>query len=192
MLVQEPPKCKKNSYPAFDYLWTDGRVMIARRKGSDWAVSAGDGLTRKARGDIQVLAMGRRGYQGKIIRVVNAYFQGQGREEDQRPAEEALWDDILVEDNCLVAGDFNAHSPLWNPKCTTRKNATFLEELVKSFDFQILNDDQATRPPARDEDGIHSVIDLTLAAPGAGPFCEDWRVAEEVHGLTSDHVSSTM
>ena len=124
VLVQEPPEDHRYSHPEFDLLWTEGRVMTARRKNSDWTVSTEDGLARETRGDVQVLALGRRGYQGRVLRAVNAYFQVQDRNgvnsNNQRPAEKALWDDILTEDNCILAGDFNVHSRLWNPRCTTR------------------------------------------------------------------------
>ena len=60
VLVQEPPSYRGNSHLAFDFLRTGGRVMTARRKNSDWAVSAEDGLTGEARGDVQVLGLGRR------------------------------------------------------------------------------------------------------------------------------------
>lgn len=53
-----------NSHPASDFLWA-GRVLTARRKSSDWTVSTEDGFVREARGDVQVLALGRRGHQGR-------------------------------------------------------------------------------------------------------------------------------
>ena len=75
VLVQEAPEFHGSSHPAYDYLWTNGRVMTARRRSSDWTVSVESGLTREACGDVQVLALGRRGHQGRVVRVVNAYFQ---------------------------------------------------------------------------------------------------------------------
>ena len=41
----------------------------------DWTVSAEGGFTREAGGDVQVLALGKRGYRGRVLRVVNAYSQ---------------------------------------------------------------------------------------------------------------------
>lgn len=105
-----------------------------------------------------------------------------------RPAERALWDDILGDGDCIVAGDFNAHSPVWNPLCRERRNATFLEDLVEAHELQVLNDGMATRPANEDSD-IHSVMDLTLATPGAGPLCGGWRVeGRDEEGTHSDHV----
>ena len=61
VLVQEPPARWGRSHPGFDFLWTVGRAMKARRKDSDWTFTTEDNLTRGARGDVQALAAGRRG-----------------------------------------------------------------------------------------------------------------------------------
>lgn len=146
------------------------------------------GDTREAEGDVQVLALGRRGHQGRVLRVVNTYSQRRSREGDYRPAERAEWDDILAEETTIVAGDFNAHSRMWNPHCTARRDATFLEELIRSFDLQDLNDGKTTRQARREGDTPNSVIDLTLAGAGAGPDGREWRVLDEEEDATgSDH-----
>ena len=119
-----------------------------------------------------------------MLRVVNAYLQKKGRTGADRPAERTLWDDIFSEDSCILAGDFNAHSTMWNPRCTQRRNAAFLKELIRDSDFQVLNNDQATRP----SETLHSIINPTLATPGAGPYCRNWRiVGEEEQASPSDH-----
>ena len=96
VLVQEPPEYDGNRHSGYEYLWA-GRVMTARRKDSDWTVSTEDKYTRAAGGDVQVLALGRRGHQGREIRVVNAYFQGTSRTARERRAHQADWDGILSE-----------------------------------------------------------------------------------------------
>ena len=48
--------------------------------------------------------MGRRDHRGRVVRVVNAYFQKKGRDGTYRPAEKALWDDILGGGDCILAG----------------------------------------------------------------------------------------
>ena len=121
------------------------------------------------------------------MRVVNACFQKKGRNGTYRPAEKALWDYILGGGDCILAGDFDARSPVRNRFCTTRRNATFLEDLIAAHELQVLNDDRETRP-TRPEGTLHSIIDLTLATPGAGPRCEGWRVVEEECVAHSDHV----
>ena len=182
VLVQEPPEFRGNRHPAFRYLWRD-RVLTAVRIDSNWTVSTEERFTKEA-SDTQVLALGRRGHSQRELRVVNTYHQGTARGDNTRGAERAEWDDLLLED-CILAGDFNAHSPTWNRECNQRRNARFLEELIETHDLEVKNNSQATRP----ESGIHSIIDLTLTTPGASPFCQNWRVLDDDGQATgSDHV----
>ena len=167
VLVQEPPEYDGNRHPGYEYLWA-GRVMTARRKDSDWTVSTEDKYTRAAGGDVQVLALGRRGHQGREIRVVNAYFQGTSRTARERRAHQADWDGILSESS-ILAGDFNAHSPRWNQLCTQRRDAGFLEGLMDTYELVVRNGPQVTRPNSE----CYSVIDLTLITPEVVQFCQD-------------------
>lgn len=59
---------------------------------------------------------------------------------------------------------------MWNPRRENRRDASFLEDMIRAFDLQVLNDNRATRP----SDGIHSIADLALASPGAGADCRGW------------------
>ena len=172
VLVQEPLVFRGSRHPAFKYLWKD-RALMAVRIDSDWTVSTEERFTRGA-SDTQVLALGRKGHNQREIRVVNTYHQGTARGVNTRGAERAEWDKLLLED-CIVTGDFNAHSPAWNRECTQRRNARFLEELIETHDLEVKNNNQATRP----ESGAYSIIDLTLATPGATPFLQDWRILDE-------------
>ena len=87
-----------------------------------------------------------------------------------------------------MAGDFNAHSTMWNLHCMTPRNAAFLEDLIITYELQVLNDDHETRP-TRPGGSLHSIIDLTLATPGAGPSCKEWSIVEDdEQATTSDHV----
>ena len=119
---------------------------------------------------------------------MNTYFQKNRRNGTYTPAEKALWDDILGVDECILAGDFNAHSTMWNRFCTAPRNARFLEDMIRAHELLVLNDDHETRP-ARPGGSLHSIIDLTLATQGAGPSITDWRVVEEEDQAShSDHV----
>ena len=169
VLVQEPPAFLGVRHPGFAFLRAE-RVLSAMRVDSDCTITTEDSFTRDAEGDVQVLAMGRRGHRGMALRVANAYFQKTGREGTYRPAERAMWHDILGDGDCILAGDFNAHSPAWNPRCRTRRNAAFLESLVETHELQVLNDGTATRPASHSSE-LHSVVDLPLATPGAGRMC---------------------
>jgi ribonuclease HI len=185
VLVQEPPKFEGSKHPAFEFLREKGgRVMTARRVDSDWTCSTEDSWTKDTSGDLQVLALGRRGHPGREVRILNAYLQGTGRQSRDRPAERADWDSILLVDT-ILAGDFNAHSRRWNPQCEQRRDAAFLEELIDAHELHVKNDGQATRPVSK----CHSVIDLTLATPEAAPYCKDWRILRREDQVTgSDHV----
>lgn len=130
MLIQEPPNSDcRPTHTACD-LWSVGRTLAARRVDSDWTVTTEGAHTGATEGDVQVLAVGRRGQVGRHLRVVNVYFQRHGREGSYRPAERARWDDILTDEAVVIARDCNAHSPVWNPWCTTRRDARSLEDLI--------------------------------------------------------------
>ena len=119
--------------------------------------------------------------------MVNSYHQGTSRESRDRGATRARWDEILLEENCILAGDFNVHSPVWNPHCTgsQHRDAAFLEELIETHELVVKNDGQVTQPASK----CHSIIDLTLATPKAAPFCQEWRILDgEEHATGSDHV----
>jgi hypothetical protein len=73
VLIQEPPTFQHYRHPAYQYIWSRGRVMTARRITSDWTVSTEDRFTQDCKGDVQVLALGRRNKQGKVVRIVNIY-----------------------------------------------------------------------------------------------------------------------
>ena len=182
VLVQEPPEFRESRHPAFRYL-RKNRVLTAVRIDSDWTVSTKERFTREA-SDAQVLALGRKGHGQREIRVVNTYHQGTTRRDNTRGAKRTEWDDLILED-CIVAGDFNAHSPVWNREYTQRRNSRFLEEPIEMHDLEVKNNCQATRPVSE----THSIIDLTLVTPGASPFCQSWRILDEDGQATgSDHM----
>ena len=85
VLVQEPPAFEGVGHPGFEFLRA-GRVLAARRVDSDWTITTEDSFTRKAEGDVQVLALGRRGHRGRVLRVVTPISRrGAGRAPTDRP-----------------------------------------------------------------------------------------------------------
>jgi hypothetical protein len=180
IVIQEPPVDQRYRHDSYDFLWTTGRVMTARLKTSEWTCSPEDNLTRDSQGDVQLLALGRRGQKGRLVRIANVYSSKVFRGGPGRPAHLANWADILREDT-ILAGDFNAHSPRWNPHESQRRNHHFLEELIDDFGLIVHNDGTATRH--KDNTGRHdydddsdddeddlpseriSIIDLTLSSP---------------------------
>ena len=103
VLLQEPPMVDGHRHLAFESLRA-GIVTTARRVDSEWTLSTEDVLTRETGGDVQVLALGKRGHRGRVLRVVNAYFQISGQDGDHRTAERAFWDDIFAEQLCNHRG----------------------------------------------------------------------------------------
>ena len=197
VLFQEPPTGRGEfaiRNPAFEILWpqtTTGRpsrVATAKRIDSEWNFSEETRFTEaETEGDVQVVRATRRDGTGAPFRIANAYFQSVGRGGGPQPAKRAQWDFLLEESSeipCVVGGDFNAHSPRWNNRCVTRRNATFLEDLIDSFNLSILNDQSQTRFGGLN----HSIIDLTLATPSAAIYCQGWRVLDTLEeGSGSDH-----
>ena len=80
-------------------------------------------------------------------------------------------------------GDFNAHSPLWNPLARARVNARPLENLIDEAGLYINNELGVSTRPKRTP-GI-SIIDLALTTVSMGPL-ETWVIDQE-HPTGSDH-----
>jgi endonuclease/exonuclease/phosphatase family metal-dependent hydrolase len=123
-------------------------------------------------------------------RIVNCYdnWLGEGycwqgnSSRHRRAIEDAEWRP-LVEGRCLILGDFNAHSPLWNPHTNQRTNALSLENLIESFDLHINNTPGIPTRPKRTP-GI-SIIDLAISTPELG-LLDSWLVDNELP-TGSDH-----
>jgi len=85
-----------------------GRGLTTSER-TDWNKSAGD--------DLIVVHTKRKGE--KLIRIVNIYDQ-RATETGERPARRLNWQKIMRQGGggMVLAGDFNAHSQLWDPRCT--------------------------------------------------------------------------
>jgi len=87
----------------------------------------------------------------------------------------------LIQGRTILAGDFNARSPLWDPWVEGRHNAGVTEGLIEGHALIVNNDDQPTRCGRKSR----SVIDLTLSTPGVG-ILRTWEVDEDL-ATPSDH-----
>jgi hypothetical protein len=139
---------------------------------------------------MDIWELGRAKEKKRRTRVINCYdnWLGPGLcwqgdiEERRRAIEDVHWDSVL-EGRCLLLGDFNAHSPLWNPQANARTNARLLEDLIERESLYINNTlGVPTRP--KTTPGI-SIIDLSLTTVEMGPL-EAWTVDED-HATGSDH-----
>ena len=80
-------------------------------------------------------------------------------------------------------GDFNAHSPIWNPEITQRKNAAPLEEIIDQHSLYINNPlGEATH--YKESPGL-SIIDLALTTPSLESL-QAWEIDKE-RATGSDH-----
>lgn len=61
-----------------------------------------------------------RGEERKTRQDRQRLLPGRGRDGNYRPAQWARRDEIFTGGPCILAGDFNAHSLVWNPKCLER------------------------------------------------------------------------
>ena len=78
---------------------------------------------------------------------------------NRRAISDVNWES-LIQGRAIIFGDFNAHSPMWNPLISTRTEASPLEYIVENFDLILNNEPGAiTRSNARNN---KSIIDLTF------------------------------
>jgi len=60
----------------------------------------------------------------KITRIVNVYDRKDGRSaERERPARKLNWKRVILQYSSVLAGDFNAHSHCWDPRCQVQRDA---------------------------------------------------------------------
>jgi hypothetical protein len=86
----------------------------------------------------------------------------------------------------VLLGDFNAHSPLWDP-FQTRKNVGPLKDIITKFGLILNNEPSVITRPAEAVNSYHlkSIINLTFTTPEIEPL-ESWAI--EIDHLTpSDH-----
>ena len=72
---------------------------------------------------------------------------------------------MVIRGQVLIAGDMNAHSPMWNLCCHQRQNAGPLEELIERYELLVNND---TDVPIQLASRGVSIIDLALTSPDLG------------------------
>lgn len=88
----------------------------------------------------------------------------------------------LITGRTILAGDFNARSPLWDPWVAGRQNAGTVERLIVAHDLIVNNH---SHQPTRSGKNCRSIIDLTLSTRRAGPLVT-WEIDQDL-ATASDH-----
>ena len=174
VLIQEPREGKDGtvSHPGFRNIMKEKKVWIA--------------ISNEARARIDpVDIVGGEGYVQAVdvtvnkrkYRVVNVYDQ-------KMPNSSRSWSRLL-RSRCIIAGDMNAHSRMWNARAgRTKGNARFWEGIVEDFECRIWNTEEETRWGLNAAN--HSIIDLTLPI---GDVELNWFITGDEHHTGSDHAA---
>lgn len=119
----------------------------------------------------------RKARKTRLINIYNrARVQGSGYTMDRVDVSR------LIEGRAILAGDFNARSPSWDPWVAGRQNAGTVERLIEKCELIINNNGHQ---PTRSGRNCRSVIDLTLSTRKVGALVT-WEIDESL-ATTSDH-----
>ncbi|KAI7704569.1 hypothetical protein KC353_g13409 [Hortaea werneckii] len=187
--LQEPYVGKRHtiSHPGFQIRWPECakqeiRVALALRN------DALDCYVFEERTDlvespyVQCLDVWETMHRKKVrrTRVINVY--NRARVEGGGYAIDHIDLSRLILGRAILAGDFNARSPSWDPWVTGRQNAATVERLIERQELIINNND---RQPTRRGKRCRSIIDLTLTTQVLGALTT-WEI-DEAMATTSDH-----
>lgn len=187
--LQEPYVGKRHtiSHPGFQIRWPEcvkqeTRVALALRN------DALDRYMFEERTDlvespyVQCLDVWETVNRKKVrrTRVINVY--NRARVEEGGYAIDHIDLSRLIVGRTILAGDFNARSPSWDPWVSGRQNATMVERLIERQELIINNNDHQ---PTRRGKNCRSIIDLTLSTQSLGALTT-WEI-EEGLATTSDH-----
>jgi len=182
--LQEPRREREDigiSHSAYE-IRNRKRVWTAIQKGSGLVVDERTDLTRGANGDVIATDVRRRGE--KITRIVNVYNETDTQlGERERPARKLNWQRVIRQGGTVLAGDFNAHSKRWDPRCQVQRDAAFWEDMIDKNGLEIGNDGRPTHHWIREDQEGESVIDLTFANR---PIVK-WTILADDYASGSDH-----
>jgi hypothetical protein len=143
----------------------------------------GDDLTDLSRGaNDDVIATDIRKRGEKITRIVNVYDQRDGQL-GERLAQMLNSQRVIRQGGTVLAGDFNAQSRQWDPRCRVQRNAAFGEAVIDENGLEIGNVGLSTYHWTREGDEGKLVIDLNLANR---PIVK-WTIPGDYHATGSDH-----
>ena len=156
------------------------RVWTAIRRGSGLVVDERTDLSIGANADVIATDIRRRGE--RITRIVNIYDQ-KTTNSGERPARKLNWQRVIRQGGTVLAGDFNAQSKRWDPRCQVQRDAVFWEDVIDENGLEIGNDGRPTDHWTREDQEGESVIDLTLANR---PIIK-WTILADDHATGSEH-----
>jgi len=118
-----------------------------------------------------------------MTRIINIYDQRDVRT-GERHARKINWSRIIRQrGGTILAGNFDAHSHRWDPRCKEQCDATCWKEMIDEHGLEIGNDDQPTHDWARNGEEGESAMDMTLASR---PITR-WSILDRRHATGSDH-----
>jgi len=187
--LQEPYIGKKHtiSHPGFQIRWPecveqDTRVALAVRN------DVLDSYVFEERTDlvdgphVQCLDIWETRHRRKArrTRLINIY--NRARVQDGGYAIDYIDLSRLIVARTILAGDFNARSPAWDPWVVGRQNAGTVERLIEKHELIVNNNDHQ---PTRRGKKCKSIIDLTLSTRRVGALAT-WEIDENL-ATASDH-----
>jgi hypothetical protein len=113
------------------------RVWTVIRKGSGLVVDQQTDLSGGANNKVILTDIRRRGE--KITRIVNVYNQ-KDTQSRETPARKLNWQSVIWQGGSVLAGEFNAHSSRWDPRCSAQQDAPFWEGVIDENGQEIGND----------------------------------------------------
>jgi len=75
--------------------------------------------------------------------IINLYDQRDGQS-GKRLAHHLNWTSVIQQGGTVLAGDFNAHSRQWDPRCQWPQNASCWEEVIDENELEIGNEGRST------------------------------------------------
>jgi endonuclease/exonuclease/phosphatase family metal-dependent hydrolase len=91
----------------------------------------------------------------------------------------------IINANTILVGDFNIHSPIWNPQYVTSSDHLFLEGLMDEYDLRYVGDGKETHWQTGQH--RHSAIDIVFATMELEPHTTASRLDDPAHTTISDH-----
>jgi len=116
------------------------------------------------------------------MRIVNMYYQ-RDTQSAARLTRKLHWQRVMRQRTTDLAGDFNAPSSRWDPRCQVQWNDALCAEVIDKNGLEVGNDGQPTHYWTREDHDGESVIGLTLANR---PITK-WFILEDDHTTGSDH-----